>query len=81
MLLLCKYSVNIQESMTALMLATQCGHKYIVKVLVERNANPNITADKVGLCFHVGSRITGHCVYRPVGGQHCIWPLKEAMLR
>ena len=67
--------------MTALMLATQRGHKVIVKALVERKANPNITADKVGLCLLCGSCITGDCVYRPVGGQHCIWPLKKAMLR
>ena len=53
--LLCKYSVIIQESMTALMWATQRGHKVIVKELVERKANPNITADKVGLCLLCGS--------------------------
>ena len=41
---------NMQKSITALMYATQCGHKDIVKALVERKANPNITADKVGLC-------------------------------
>ena len=43
----------MQESMTALMLATQRDHKDIVKALMERKANPNITADKVGLCLHV----------------------------
>ena len=53
--LLCKYSVIIQESMTALMLATLRGHKVIVKELVERKASPNITADKVGLCLLCGS--------------------------
>ena len=31
------------------MLAIKRGHKDIVKALVERKANPNITADKVGL--------------------------------
>ena len=49
----------MQESMTALMLATQRGHKDIVKALVERKADPNITADKVGLCLHVW--IMYHC--------------------
>ena len=34
------------------MLATQRGHKDVVKVLLERKANPNIT-DVVGLCLHV----------------------------
>ena len=53
--LLCKYSVVIQDSITALMWATQRGHKVIVKALVERKANPNITADKVGLCLLCGS--------------------------
>ena len=38
--------------MTALMLATQRGHKDIIKALVERKANPNIT-DEVGLCLHL----------------------------
>ena len=54
--LLCKCNVivfNIQESMTALMLATQRGHKDIITALVERKANLNITADKVCLCLHV----------------------------
>ena len=40
------------------MLATQCGHKDIVKVLVEKKTNPNIT-DEVGLCLHVW--IMYHC--------------------
>ena len=44
--------------MTALMLATQRGHKDIIKALVERKANPNIT-DEVGLCLHVW--IMYHC--------------------
>ena len=44
--------------MTALMLATQRGHKDIVKALVERKANPNIT-DEVCLCLHVW--IMYHC--------------------
>ena len=39
--------------MTALMLATQRGHKDIITALVERKANLNITADKVCLCLHV----------------------------
>ena len=34
------------------MLATQRGHKEVIKVLVERKANPNI-AEVVGLCLHV----------------------------
>ena len=45
--------------MTALMYATQCGHKDIVKALVERKANLNITAVMVGLCLHVW--IMYHC--------------------
>ena len=40
------------------MLATQRGHKEVVKVLVERKANPNIT-DVIGLCLHVW--IMYHC--------------------
>ena len=44
--------VLIQEVLTALMLATQRGHKEVVKVLLEKKANPNIT-DVVGLCLHV----------------------------
>ena len=52
--LLCKYSVIKQESMTALMLATRRGHKVIVKALLERKANPNISAHKVGLCLLCG---------------------------
>ena len=44
------------------MLATKRGHKDVVKALVERKANPNITADKVGLCLHVW--IMYHCSLR-----------------
>ena len=41
------------------MLATQRGHKDVVKALVEWKANPNIT-DKVDLCLHVW--IMYHCL-------------------
>ena len=34
------------------MLATQHGHKEVIKSLLEKKANLNIT-DKVGLCLHV----------------------------
>ena len=34
------------------MVSTQNGHEHVVKSLLEKNANPNIT-DKVGLCLHV----------------------------
>ena len=44
--------VLIQKGLTALMLATQRGHKEVIKVLVEKKANPNIT-EMVGLCLHV----------------------------
>ena len=50
--------VLIQEGLTALMLATQRGHKEVIKVLVERKANPNIT-EVVGLCLYVW--IMYHC--------------------
>ena len=40
------------------MLATQHGHKEVIKSLVEKKANPNIT-DEVGLCLHVW--IMYHC--------------------
>ena len=43
------------------MLATQHGHKDIIKVLVEKKANPNNT-DVVGLCLHVW--IMYHCSLR-----------------
>ena len=47
--------------MTALILAAQHGHKDIIKALVERKANPNIT-DEVSLCLHVW--IMYHCWLR-----------------
>ena len=40
------------------MLATQRGHKEVIKSLLEKKANPNIT-EKVGLCLHVW--IMYHC--------------------
>ena len=50
--------IKIQNGLTALMVATQRGHKDVVNALVEKKANPNIT-DKVGLCLHV--LIMYHC--------------------
>ena len=40
------------------MVSTQHGHEHVVKSLLEKNANPNIT-DKVGLYLHVW--IMYHC--------------------
>ena len=37
---------SLQEGVTTLMEATQCCHKEVIKVLLERKANPNII-DKV----------------------------------
>jgi ankyrin repeat protein len=43
--------VSIQERLTALMEATSHGHKNIVKALLDREADANIT-DEVGWCMH-----------------------------
>ena len=50
--------VLIQNRLTALMLATLHGHKEVVKTLVEKKADLNLT-DMVGLCLHVW--IMYHC--------------------
>ena len=56
--LYCYGVFNLQEGLTALMLATQHSHKDIVKALVDRKVNPNIT-EMVGLPLHVW--IMYHC--------------------
>ena len=78
-----QFNIIVQEGLTVLMLATQCGHEDVIQALVERNTNPKIT-EKVGLCLYniVEPCIAiAHCVYRPVAGLHCTWPLRKAMLR
>ena len=54
----------IQEGITALMFATEYGYKGVVKALLERRANPNIT-NKVNLCLILGNIIlhTHTCNY------------------